>query len=29
VQELLNIPEGDLAYEGWEGPTRTLLDGVA
>ena len=29
VQELLNIQEGDLAYEGWERPTRTLLDGVA
>jgi hypothetical protein len=29
VQELLNIQEGDLAYDGWERPTRTLLDGVA
>jgi FlaA1/EpsC-like NDP-sugar epimerase len=29
VQELLNIREGDLAYDGWERPTRTLLDGVA
>ena len=29
VQELLNIQEGDLAYEGWERPTRTLLEGVA
>ncbi len=26
VQELLNIQEGDLAYEGWERPTRTLLE---
>jgi FlaA1/EpsC-like NDP-sugar epimerase/lipopolysaccharide/colanic/teichoic acid biosynthesis glycosyltransferase len=25
VQELLNIQEGDLAYDGWERPTRTLL----
>ena len=29
VQELLNIQESDLAYEGWERPTRTLLDSVA
>jgi hypothetical protein len=29
VQELLNIQEADLAYDGWERPTRTLLDGVA
>jgi FlaA1/EpsC-like NDP-sugar epimerase/lipopolysaccharide/colanic/teichoic acid biosynthesis glycosyltransferase len=29
VQELLNIQESDLAYDGWERPTRTLLDGVA
>jgi len=26
VQELLNIQEGDLAYDGWERPTRTLLE---
>jgi hypothetical protein len=25
VQELLHIQEGDLAYNGWERPTRTLL----
>jgi FlaA1/EpsC-like NDP-sugar epimerase/lipopolysaccharide/colanic/teichoic acid biosynthesis glycosyltransferase len=29
VQELLNIQEGDLAYDGWEGPTRTLLECAA
>jgi FlaA1/EpsC-like NDP-sugar epimerase/lipopolysaccharide/colanic/teichoic acid biosynthesis glycosyltransferase len=29
VQELLNIQESDLAYDGWERPTRTLLDSVA
>ena len=29
VQELLNIQEGDLAYAGWERPTRTLLECVA
>jgi FlaA1/EpsC-like NDP-sugar epimerase len=26
VQELLNIQESDLAYDGWERPTRTLLE---
>jgi FlaA1/EpsC-like NDP-sugar epimerase/lipopolysaccharide/colanic/teichoic acid biosynthesis glycosyltransferase len=26
VQELLNMQEGDLVYDGWEGPTRTLLE---
>ena len=29
VQELLNIQEGDLAYDGWERPTRTLLECAA
>ena len=29
VQELLNIQESDLAYDGWERPTRTLLECVA
>src|SRR5215813_2231230 len=29
VQELLNIQEGDLAYDVWEGPTRTLLECAA
>ena len=29
VQELLNIQESDLAYAGWERPTRTLLECVA
>jgi hypothetical protein len=29
VQELLNIQEGDLAYDGWECPTRTLLECAA
>jgi hypothetical protein len=29
VQELLNIQEGDLAYDGWKRPTRTLLECAA
>jgi FlaA1/EpsC-like NDP-sugar epimerase/lipopolysaccharide/colanic/teichoic acid biosynthesis glycosyltransferase len=29
VQELLNIQEGDLAYDGWERSTRTLLECAA
>ena len=29
VQELLNIQESDLAYDGWERPTRTLLECAA
>ena len=29
VQELLNIQEGDLAYDGWERLTRTLLECAA
>jgi hypothetical protein len=29
MQELLNIQEGDLAYDGWERPTRTLLECAA
>jgi len=29
VQELLNIQEGDLAYDGWERPTRALLECAA
>jgi hypothetical protein len=29
VQELLNIQEGDLAYDSWERPTRTLLECAA
>jgi len=29
VQELLNIEEGDLVYDGWERPTRTLLECAA
>jgi FlaA1/EpsC-like NDP-sugar epimerase len=29
VQELLNMQEGDLAYDGWERPTRVLLECAA
>ena len=29
VQELLKIRESDLAYDGWERPTRTLLECAA
>jgi hypothetical protein len=29
VQELLNMQEGDLAYDGWERPTRILLECAA
>jgi hypothetical protein len=29
VQDLLNMQEGDLAYAGWERPTRTLLECAA
>ena len=29
VQALLNMQEGDLAYAGWERPTRTLLECAA
>jgi hypothetical protein len=29
VQELLNMQEGDLAYDGWERPTRALLECAA
>jgi hypothetical protein len=29
VQELLNIQESDLTYDGWERPTRTLLECAA
>ena len=29
VQELLNIQESDLVYDGWERPTRTLLECAA
>jgi hypothetical protein len=29
VQELLNMQEGDLAYDGWERPTRVLLECTA
>jgi hypothetical protein len=29
LQELLNIQESDLVYDGWERPTRTLLECAA
>ena len=29
VQELLSLQESDLAYDGWERPTRTLLECAA